>query len=85
MNRIRVESPGFQTTVQDLGRFGFAHLGVSASGAADPFAFRAANLLVGNPENAPALEMTLAGAALEFEGGAVRPVLRDYLKGRGRF
>ncbi len=68
---IRVLSPGFQTTVQDLGRFGYAHMGVSASGAADPFAFRAANLLVGNAENAAALEMTLVGGTFEFETAAV--------------
>jgi len=33
LNRIGVVAPGFQTTVQDLGRFGYAHLGVSASGS----------------------------------------------------
>jgi len=71
VNRIRVVEPGFQTTVQDLGRFGYAHLGVSASGAADPLALRAANLLVGNAENAPALEMTLTGGAFEFESAAL--------------
>jgi biotin-dependent carboxylase-like uncharacterized protein len=71
MSRIRVLEPGFQTTLQDLGRFGYAHLGVSASGAADALAFRAANLLVGNVENAPALEMTLSGGAFEFERAAV--------------
>jgi antagonist of KipI len=71
MNAIRVIEPGFQTTVQDLGRFGYAHLGVSASGAADAVALRAGNLLVGNAENAPALEMTLTGGAFEFESRAV--------------
>ena len=64
-------SPGFLTTVQDLGRFGWAHFGISASGAADPVAFRAANLLVGNQENAPALEMTLSGGEFAFERAAV--------------
>ena len=68
---FRVLSPGLQTTVQDLGRFGYAHFGVSASGAADPLALRAGNLLVGNAENAAALEMTLVGAAFEFETDAV--------------
>lgn len=63
--------PGFQTTVQDLGRFGYANQGVSASGAADSAALRAGNLLVGNIENAPALEMTLVGGAFEFESDAV--------------
>jgi antagonist of KipI len=62
-----VLSPGFLTTVQDLGRFGWAHFGISASGAADPFSFRAANLLAGNAENAPALEMTLTGDEFAFE------------------
>jgi biotin-dependent carboxylase-like uncharacterized protein len=68
---IHVIEPGFQTTVQDLGRFGYAHLGVSASGAADALALRAGNLLVGNAENAAALEMTLTGATLEFPSAAI--------------
>jgi antagonist of KipI len=59
------------TTIQDLGRFGWAHQGVSASGAADPLALRAGNLLVGNAENAAALEMTLMGAEIAFEQDAV--------------
>ncbi len=64
---IRVIEPGFLTTVQDLGRYGYAHLGVSASGAADALSLRAGNLLVGNHENAAALEMTLTGGTFEFE------------------
>ena len=68
MISLRVLAPGFQTTVQDLGRFGYAHLGISASGAADSMAFRIANRLAGNDENTPALEMTLTGSTLYFEG-----------------
>lgn len=68
---IRVSKPGFLTTVQDLGRHGYAHLGISPAGAADPLSFRIANLLAGNQENTPALEMTLLGATLEFEESAV--------------
>ena len=71
MTHLSVLTPGFLTTIQDLGRFGQAHLGISASGAADPLAIRAGNLLVGNAENAPALEMTLLGGAFEFESDAV--------------
>ena len=59
------------TTVQDLGRPGYAHLGISAAGAADALSLRAGNLLVGNPEGAPALEMTLAGGTFEFESPAL--------------
>jgi biotin-dependent carboxylase-like uncharacterized protein len=64
---MKVKSPGFLTTVQDLGRPGYAHVGVSASGAADTLALRVGNLLVGNPESAAALEMTLVGGEFEFE------------------
>ncbi len=53
---VEVLSAGFFTTIQDLGRYGFQRFGVPASGPMDEFAFRAANLLVGNPENAAALE-----------------------------
>jgi antagonist of KipI len=69
---IIVQSPGLFTTVQDLGRYGYGPLGVSPSGAADPIALRLGNLLVGNPEGAPALEMTLSGGTFTFpEGGMI--------------
>ncbi|MFH0992002.1 MAG: biotin-dependent carboxyltransferase family protein [bacterium] len=71
MPLLHVISPGFQTTVQDLGRYGYAHLGVSASGAADAVSLRLGNLLVGNPEQTPALEMTLVGTILRFEGNSI--------------
>src|SRR5215831_18928228 len=67
---IRVIKPGFLTTVQDLGRPGFAHLGVSPAGAADSLSFRLANRMVGNPSNTPALEITLVGPTLEFDAPA---------------
>jgi len=71
MSLIRVLHPGFQTTIQDLGRFGFAHLGISASGAADALSLRIGNLLVGNKEGSAALEMTLLGGEFEFKESCV--------------
>src|SRR5882672_5308462 len=68
---IEVHSPGLLTTVQDLGRYGFGPLGVSPSGAADPIALRLGNRLVGNAENAAALEMTLLGGTFSFPQGAI--------------
>ena len=68
---IEVLTPGVQTTVQDLGRPGYGHLGVSASGAADPLALRLGNLLAGNHEGAAALEMTLLGGRFRFLGAAL--------------
>jgi biotin-dependent carboxylase-like uncharacterized protein len=67
---IEVLNPGMQTTVQDLGRPGYGHLGVSACGAADALALRMGNLLAGNAEGAAALEMTLLGGRFRFSGPA---------------
>lgn len=64
---IRVRTPGMFTTVQDLGREGFGPLGVSPSGAADRVALQIGNRLLGNPDGAAALEMTLLGGAFEFD------------------
>ncbi|MCI4063537.1 biotin-dependent carboxyltransferase family protein [Micromonospora sp. R77] len=63
---IEVLRAGALTTVQDQGRPGYAHLGVPRSGALDPAALRLANRLVGNPENAAGLEITLTGCELRF-------------------
>jgi antagonist of KipI len=67
---LLVESPGFLTTVQDLGRPGKGVLGVSASGAADPIALQLGNRLVGNVAGTAALEMTLTGGTFGFPEGA---------------
>nr|WP_216592766.1 allophanate hydrolase subunit 2 family protein [Verrucosispora sioxanthis] len=61
---LEVLRAGALTTVQDLGRPGWAHLGVPRSGALDPAALRLANRLVGNPEQAAGLEITLTGCEL---------------------
>ena len=52
-----------QVAIQDNGRTGFAHLGITESGAADKWAMRCANALVGNAESEPVLEITLGGFA----------------------
>lgn len=71
MTSFEVVAPGALTTIQDLGRPGWAHIGVPRSGAADRRALILANSLVGNAEGAAALETTLAGPRLRFDGGAV--------------
>ncbi len=71
MTAIEVLDGGLLTTVQDLGRFGAQQYGVPVSGAMDAWALRAANRLVGNHEGAAALEITLAGPVLRFDGPGV--------------
>ena len=68
---IRVESPGFFTTVQDIGRFGWEQYGLPQSGAMDAQALQSANVLVGNEPNEGALEITVTGPTLVFEAPAV--------------
>jgi biotin-dependent carboxylase-like uncharacterized protein len=70
MTTIQVISPGALTTIQDLGRPGWAHVGVPRSGAADRKALKLANHLVGNVLSAAALETTIAGPRLRFNGAA---------------
>ena len=68
---INVKSAGFATTIQDLGRPGYYHLGIPMGGAMDRFALRCANLLVGNDEGAAGLECVFMGPELEFTEDAV--------------
>lgn len=75
---------GLLTTVQDIGRIGWAHLAVGRSGALDQPAYALANRLVGNPAGAAALETTLDGVRLLATAdtyavvtGALAPVTTD--------
>lgn len=70
MTRLHVEQPGPLALVEDLGRPGFARLGVAASGALDRRALTLANRLVGNPDGAAALELLVGGFRGRFEGEA---------------
>ncbi len=83
MMGIKVLHPGLLTTIQDLGRYGVQKFGVIVGGAMDSLSLRIANLLVGNPQDEGALEVTLYGTSLVFEsdeliaitGGNLRPTL----------
>jgi antagonist of KipI len=59
------------TTVQDLGRIGHQQEGVPVGGAMDQWALRVGNLLVGNDDGDAALEITLAGPSIVFDGDAL--------------
>ncbi len=76
---INVTSPGILTTIQDLGRPGYYHLGIPMGGAMDRLALIAANLLVGNPEGAAGLEAVFMGPDLEFTEDATVAVTGAHL------
>lgn len=85
MKAFEVLHPGVHTTLQDLGRPGFMRFGIPASGAADRFAARAANLLLANAESAALLEivlfrlelLALEDLAVVVTGGDLSPLLND--------
>ena len=64
---IEVLAAGTQSTVQDWpGRVGYWDIGVPPSGPMDSLAFRLGNRLLGNPEGAAGLELTVNGPTLRF-------------------
>jgi biotin-dependent carboxylase-like uncharacterized protein len=69
---LRVIAPGLMTTLQDLGRRGHQSLGIPVSGALDPVALQAANLIVGNPAGMGALEIAYQGPTLQVQADSVR-------------
>ena len=64
---IVVERAPPYLTVQDAGRIGHRASGVPRSGAMDEWALASANLTVGNPPDAAALEWAVGGGSLRFE------------------
>lgn len=63
---LRFIKSGMQTSIQDAGRSGFMHQGISRSGAMDPLSLQLANWLVSNPLDQAAIEVTLIGPTIEF-------------------
>jgi antagonist of KipI len=64
---LLVLEKGILTTVQDLGRNGFRHFGITPGGAMDSFAVRLINILLGNEENEPVFEIHFPAPVFEFE------------------
>ncbi|QTN31568.1 5-oxoprolinase subunit PxpB [Akkermansiaceae bacterium] len=67
---IEVIEPGALSSIQDHGRWGSQHLGVSPGGAADPVLASIANRLVGNPDETAVIECTMTGPVLRFVADA---------------
>ena len=68
---VQVLTPGWSTSIQDLGRRGHTAIGVGTAGAMDGVALRLANALVGNGDEAAGLEITLRGPRLHFDADAI--------------
>lgn len=82
---IKVIHPGFYTTIQDKGRFNYRAFGVPVSGVMDEVSYKLLNDLLGNHDNAAALECTMVGPTILFlkatkiaiTGGNMQPQLNN--------
>ncbi|HCY1342897.1 TPA: biotin-dependent carboxyltransferase family protein [Staphylococcus aureus] len=80
---IKILQPGLFSTVQDLARKGYEHIGFSGAGAMDQFSFKVAQSLINN--DGPAIEYTLIGPTIQFNtqntfvitGGSVNASLNN--------
>jgi urea carboxylase len=78
---IDVLSPGTQSFIVDYpGRLGYWDIGVPPSGPMDPLAFRLANRILGNAEEAAGLEMTVTGPSLKFNSDTVIALTGAHMK-----
>jgi antagonist of KipI len=68
---IKFIKPGMFTTIQDMGRMGYRHVGIGPGGAMDFFAASVANYLVGNDEKFPVIEMHFPAAEILVEQDAL--------------
>ena len=68
---LTILKSGFQDLIQDLGRTGYSHIGISQAGAADSVSLRIANLLLGNNINEAGIEITLFGGSYYFNKDAI--------------
>ncbi|MBV8966845.1 MAG: allophanate hydrolase subunit 2 family protein, partial [Mycobacteriaceae bacterium] len=71
MTTLEIMRTGPLALVQDLGRPGLAHIGVTRSGAADRRSHALANRLVANPGDRATIEVTFGGLTARVRGGDV--------------
>ena len=63
---IQIIKKGIADTIQDIGRYGYQHLGIQANGFLDYQSARLANYIVGNPVNAPIFEIHFPASSFCF-------------------
>lgn len=68
---VVIVKPGLLDTIQDLGRYGFAGMGINPGGAMDRYACQVANMLVGNEPSEAVIEIHFPGAQILFEHNAM--------------
>ena len=67
---VQVIKVGLYTSLQDVGRSGYAHQGIPQGGAMDLESFELCNMILGNDSSQPVMECTLLGPTLSFDNAA---------------
>lgn len=81
MSMLEVLEAGPYTSVQDRGRFGAQRYGMGTAGAMDALALAHANVLVGQPPGAGAIEFGPLPARFRARGGSVRVAVAGAVRG----
>lgn len=68
---LRIIKAGVLDTVQDMGRYGWQHLGINPGGAMDKLSAQVANMLVGNDSNEAVIELHFPSSSIFFEQPAL--------------
>ena len=81
MSVVLIEEVGPATSVQDLGRFGAIRYGLGTAGAMDRFGMACANSLVGQPWDAPVIEIGPLPMRIKVKEGTVRCAMGGAVRG----
>lgn len=68
---LRIIKAGILDTIQDLGRYGYQHLGINPGGAMDRFAASLANALLGKEVNSPVVELHFPSSQILFQDDCI--------------
>lgn len=63
---LKVIADGVYASIQDLGRFGYANVGVPIAGVMDHDSAKLANLILHNSKDDAVVEITLGGSSFQF-------------------
>ena len=63
---IKIIKKGISDTIQDIGRYGYQHLGIQANGYLDYLSARLANTILGNPTKSPVFEIHFPASSFTF-------------------
>ena len=64
---LQIIKSGLLDTIQDMGRYGYQHLGINSGGAMDKYSGQIANALLGKEFNSPVIEIHFPSSTILFE------------------